>query len=238
MIFPPPALSPLSSVCQSEVDSDAASDTNRKPGTASQRSAAAALSAAPSLSPSPASSEGEGESEGERGSSDAQSSCSEREGEERGRAGRVKRGSKKHGKRHRGPLLSQDDVSRAPGMTDESKRHGVANKKRRSMSAADLSSMGEGGQEGQSKRAEEREAERADQEARKLWGNRMTKAAMVPPVTRQYDVIEEYVIVEEKESVLEKMKVDLPGDYEDRVKAAQASGQGQRVSSLILPMQS
>ena len=59
----------------------------------------------------------------------------------------------------------------------------------------------------------------------------MTKAAMVPPVTRQYDVIEEYVIVEEKESVLEKLKVDLPADYEERVKAAQASGQGQRVSA-------
>ena len=167
----------------------------------------------------------------ERGSSDAQSSCSEQEGEGKRRADKGRKGSSKHGKHRRRPLASPDDASQAPGTTAESKRQGAANKKRRSMSATDISSMGEGGQEGPSKRAEEREAELVDQEARKWWGNRMTKAAMVPPVTRQYDVIEEYVIVEEKESVLEKLKVDLPADYEERVKAAQASGQGQRVSA-------
>lgn len=35
----------------------------------------------------------------------------------------------------------------------------------------------------------------------------MTKAAMVPPLTRKYEVIEEYRIVEDKERVAQKMKV-------------------------------
>ncbi|KAL3697909.1 hypothetical protein R1sor_011985 [Riccia sorocarpa] len=42
------------------------------------------------------------------------------------------------------------------------------------------------------------------------WGARMTKAAMVPPVTRKYDVIEEYRIVADKERVEKMMKVELP----------------------------
>ncbi|KAL2644717.1 hypothetical protein R1flu_012304 [Riccia fluitans] len=42
------------------------------------------------------------------------------------------------------------------------------------------------------------------------WGARMTKAAMVPPVTRKYEVIEEYRIVADKERVEKMMKVELP----------------------------
>jgi len=46
--------------------------------------------------------------------------------------------------------------------------------------------------------------------SRDWWGARMTKAAMVPPVTRKYEVIEEYRIVEDKERVEQKMKVLFP----------------------------
>lgn len=43
--------------------------------------------------------------------------------------------------------------------------------------------------------------------SREWWGARMTKAAMVPPLTRKYEVIEEYRIVDDVERVLAKMKV-------------------------------
>ncbi|XP_021746148.1 histone-lysine N-methyltransferase ATXR3-like [Chenopodium quinoa] len=51
------------------------------------------------------------------------------------------------------------------------------------------------------------------------WGARMTKASLVPPVTRKYEVIEQYVIVADEAEVQRKMKVSLPENYEDKVKA-------------------
>ncbi|KAM1082035.1 hypothetical protein ACFX2I_020662 [Malus domestica] len=38
------------------------------------------------------------------------------------------------------------------------------------------------------------------------WGARMTKSSLVPPVTMQYEVIEEYVIVSNEENVKRKMQ--------------------------------
>lgn len=43
--------------------------------------------------------------------------------------------------------------------------------------------------------------------SREWWGARMTKAAMVPPLTRKYEVVEEYRIVDDIERVALKMKV-------------------------------
>lgn len=51
------------------------------------------------------------------------------------------------------------------------------------------------------------------------WGARMTKASLVPPVTRKYEVIDRYVIVADEDEVQRKMQVSLPDDYEDKVKA-------------------
>lgn len=43
--------------------------------------------------------------------------------------------------------------------------------------------------------------------SREWWGARMTKAAMVPPLTSKYEVVEEYRIVDDIERVALKMKV-------------------------------
>ncbi|KAL8153058.1 hypothetical protein V2J09_010818 [Rumex salicifolius] len=51
------------------------------------------------------------------------------------------------------------------------------------------------------------------------WGARMTKASLVPPVTRKYDVIDEYLILADEEEVRRKMRVSLPDDYDEKVKA-------------------
>lgn len=51
------------------------------------------------------------------------------------------------------------------------------------------------------------------------WGARMTKASLVPPVTRKYEVIEQYVIVADEEEVKRKMKVSLPEDYNEKLSA-------------------
>ncbi|KAH9614532.1 hypothetical protein KSS87_020109 [Heliosperma pusillum] len=51
------------------------------------------------------------------------------------------------------------------------------------------------------------------------WGARMTKASLVPPVTRKYEVIDQYVIVADEVEVQRKMQVSLPDDYEDKVRA-------------------
>ncbi|KAG5596928.1 hypothetical protein H5410_038160 [Solanum commersonii] len=45
------------------------------------------------------------------------------------------------------------------------------------------------------------------------WGARMTKASLVPPVTRKYEVIDHYVIVADEKEVKRKMLVSLPEDY-------------------------
>nr|XP_043614145.1 histone-lysine N-methyltransferase ATXR3 [Erigeron canadensis]XP_043614146.1 histone-lysine N-methyltransferase ATXR3 [Erigeron canadensis] len=55
------------------------------------------------------------------------------------------------------------------------------------------------------------------------WGARMTKASLVPPVTRKYEVIDHYVIVTDHESVQRKMQVTLPEDYSEKL-IAQKNG--------------
>jgi len=47
----------------------------------------------------------------------------------------------------------------------------------------------------------------------------MTKASLVPYVTRKYEIINHYVIVAYEVEVQRKMRVSLPDDYEDKVKA-------------------
>ncbi|KAL8228458.1 hypothetical protein R6Q57_016042 [Mikania cordata] len=49
------------------------------------------------------------------------------------------------------------------------------------------------------------------------WGARMTKASLVPPVTRKYEVIDHYVIVTDHENVQRKMQVTLPEDYSEKL---------------------
>ncbi|KAM7275665.1 hypothetical protein ACFE04_017531 [Oxalis oulophora] len=51
------------------------------------------------------------------------------------------------------------------------------------------------------------------------WGARMTKASLVPPVTRKYEVIDHYVVVADEEEVLRKMRVTLPEDYAEKLNA-------------------
>ncbi|KAK4437322.1 Histone-lysine N-methyltransferase ATXR3 [Sesamum alatum] len=55
------------------------------------------------------------------------------------------------------------------------------------------------------------------------WGARMTKASLVPPVTRKYEVIDHYVIVADEEEVRRKMQVSLPEDYAEKL-IAQRNG--------------
>lgn len=51
----------------------------------------------------------------------------------------------------------------------------------------------------------------------RILGGRMTKASLVPPVTRKYEVIEEYLIVADEEEVRRKMRVALPDDYSEKL---------------------
>lgn len=51
------------------------------------------------------------------------------------------------------------------------------------------------------------------------WGARMTKASLVPPVTRKYEVVDEYVIVADEDDVRRKMQVSLPDDYIEKLNA-------------------
>ncbi|KAL7086792.1 hypothetical protein ACP275_13G023600 [Erythranthe tilingii] len=51
------------------------------------------------------------------------------------------------------------------------------------------------------------------------WGARMTKASLVPPVTRKYEVIDHYVVVADEEEVRRKMQVSLPDDYAEKLNA-------------------
>ncbi|XP_071726293.1 histone-lysine N-methyltransferase ATXR3-like isoform X2 [Rutidosis leptorrhynchoides] len=55
------------------------------------------------------------------------------------------------------------------------------------------------------------------------WGARMTKASLVPPVTRKYEVIDHYIIVTDHENVQRKMEVTLPEDYSEKL-VAQKNG--------------
>jgi hypothetical protein len=67
------------------------------------------------------------------------------------------------------------------------------------------------------------------------WGARMTKAAMVPPVTRKYVVIEEYRIVEDEEQVENKMKVELPQDYQEKLQEKLQEEKEKGFSHLDMP---
>ncbi|KAF6173975.1 hypothetical protein GIB67_039926 [Kingdonia uniflora] len=51
------------------------------------------------------------------------------------------------------------------------------------------------------------------------WGARMTKASLVPPVTRKYEVIDQYVIIADEKEVERKMRVSLPEDYDEKLLA-------------------
>lgn len=55
------------------------------------------------------------------------------------------------------------------------------------------------------------------------WGARMTKASLVPPVTRKYEVIDRYLIVADEEEVRRKMQVALPEDYAEKLLAQRNS---------------
>lgn len=64
------------------------------------------------------------------------------------------------------------------------------------------------------------------------WGARMTKASLVPPITRKYEVIEKYVIVADEEEVTRKMRVSLPDDYAEKLSAQKS---GTEESDMELP---
>ncbi|KAF7805830.1 putative histone-lysine N-methyltransferase ATXR3 [Senna tora] len=64
------------------------------------------------------------------------------------------------------------------------------------------------------------------------WGARMTKASMVPLVTRKYEVIGHYVIVADEEDVQRKMQVSLPDDYPEKLNAQK---NGTEESDMELP---
>ncbi|XP_020237818.1 histone-lysine N-methyltransferase ATXR3 isoform X2 [Cajanus cajan] len=64
------------------------------------------------------------------------------------------------------------------------------------------------------------------------WGARMTKASLVPPVTRKYKVIDQYCIVADEEDVQRKMRVSLPDDYAEKLNAQK---NGTEESDMELP---
>ncbi|CAJ1956392.1 unnamed protein product [Sphenostylis stenocarpa] len=64
------------------------------------------------------------------------------------------------------------------------------------------------------------------------WGARMTKASLVPPVTRKYKVIDQYCIVADEEDVRRKMRVSLPDDYAEKLSAQK---NGTEESDMELP---
>ncbi|KAK7324764.1 hypothetical protein VNO77_28596 [Canavalia gladiata] len=64
------------------------------------------------------------------------------------------------------------------------------------------------------------------------WGARMTKASLVPPVTRKYEVIDQYCIVADEDDVRRKMRVSLPDDYAEKLSAQK---NGTEESDMELP---
>ncbi|KAJ7518910.1 hypothetical protein O6H91_20G014700 [Diphasiastrum complanatum] len=66
------------------------------------------------------------------------------------------------------------------------------------------------------------------------WGARMTKAAMVPPITRKYEVIEDYTIVIDQPEVDRKMRLEMPEDYLEKLQAARET-KGGEYSHLDIP---
>jgi len=80
-------------------------------------------------------------------------------------------------------------------------------------------SEGEDGYFGEQKHAMEDDGVDTEFSARE-WGARMTRASLVPPITRKYEVIEEYVVVADEDEVSRKMRVCLSDDYERKLTAA------------------
>lgn len=64
------------------------------------------------------------------------------------------------------------------------------------------------------------------------WGARMTKASLVPPVTRKYEVIDSYLVIADEEEVKRKMRVALPDDYAEKL---QAQKSGLEESDMEIP---
>ncbi|XP_059661034.1 histone-lysine N-methyltransferase ATXR3 [Cornus florida] len=64
------------------------------------------------------------------------------------------------------------------------------------------------------------------------WGARMTKSSLVPPVTRKYEVIDQYVIVADEEEVQRKMQVSLPEDYDEKLNSQKS---GTEESDMEIP---
>lgn len=82
----------------------------------------------------------------------------------------------------------------------------------------------EDGEEEEAEQEEWTKRPREYKEKMRLWGNRMTKAAMVPPMTRKYEPIEEYVIVEDKERVEKKLLMELPPNLEEKTRKIKSEG--------------
>ncbi|KAH7365252.1 hypothetical protein KP509_18G017200 [Ceratopteris richardii] len=78
--------------------------------------------------------------------------------------------------------------------------------------------------EGERKVVIERERFSDDETENRFWGARMTKASMVPPETRKYELIEEYVVVADTDEVEKRMSVNLPKDYDKMMQAQEDKG--------------
>lgn len=87
--------------------------------------------------------------------------------------------------------------------------------------------------EGEGKVDGEKELLSEDETDSRIWGARMTKASMVPPATRKYELIEEYVIVADVHEVKKRMGVNLPKDYDKMVQAQE--DRGTEYSHLEMP---
>lgn len=64
------------------------------------------------------------------------------------------------------------------------------------------------------------------------WGARMTKASLVPPVTRKYEVIDKYLVIADEAEVKRKMRVALPDGYSEKLLALKS---GIEESDLEIP---
>ncbi|MCO5550473.1 hypothetical protein L7F22_003960 [Adiantum nelumboides] len=71
---------------------------------------------------------------------------------------------------------------------------------------------------------DEKEPLSEDETDSRIWGARMTKVSMVPPETRKYELIEEYVIVADADEVEKRMGVNLPEDYDKMMQAQEDRG--------------
>eukprot|EP01018_Ginkgo_biloba_P011217 Gb_22849 [translate_table: standard] len=91
-----------------------------------------------------------------------------------------------------------------------------------------LDSEGEDGDFGEENDVMEDEGLHAEVIARE-WGARMTKVSLVPPVTRKYEVIEEYIVVADEDQVRRKMRVCIPEDYDEKLRAAKDKRDGDYV---------